>query len=76
METVLVKGLELATYGMGTVFLFLTLLVGATSMMSWLILKFEPESQPAEPRPDQMLHARLLAVITAAVQQFRSDHER
>jgi len=76
METVLVKGLELATYGMGTVFLFLTLLVGATSIMSSLILKFEPEPQPSEQSPDQIVHSRLLAVITAAIQQFRSDHER
>ena len=75
METVLVKGFELAIYGMGTVFLFLTLLVGATSLMSRLILKFEPELQPSEPGPDQIMHSRLLAVITAAVQQFRSDHK-
>jgi oxaloacetate decarboxylase gamma subunit len=76
METALAKGLELATYGMGTVFLFLTILVGATSVMSWLILKFEPQSQPAGQSPEQMAHARLLAVITAAVKRFRSDHGR
>lgn len=76
METVLVKGLELAIFGMGTVFLFLTLLVGATSIMSSLILKFEPDPQSSEQSPDQIVHSRLLAVVTAAVQQFRSDHER
>lgn len=75
METVIDKGLELAIFGMGTVFLFLTLLVGATTLMSWMILKFEPEPQMAEQIAGQQMHARLLAAITAAVQQFRSDHE-
>lgn len=77
MENVLVKGFELAALGMGTVFVFLTLLVAATSLMSLLILKFDQEVAPQslEVGTDQMINSRLIAVISAAVQQFRSDHE-
>lgn len=76
MESVLVKGFELAIFGMGTVFVFLTLLVMATSLMSRLILAFEPEDLPQQgPKSaDQLTDSRFIAVITAAVEQFRSDH--
>ncbi|MDK1023483.1 MAG: OadG family transporter subunit [Gammaproteobacteria bacterium] len=77
MESMLVKGMELAIYGMGSVFLFLTVLVMATSLMSRLILAFEPEEVPQRgPKiTGQLTEPRLIAVITATVKQFRSDHE-
>lgn len=34
-------GLNLMLFGMGFVFVFLTVLVFATSLMSWLIIKYE-----------------------------------
>lgn len=44
MQAVLfTQGLELFIYGMGSVVLFLGLLVYATRCMSWLILRFFPE---------------------------------
>ena len=72
MEGMLGAGIELATLGMGTVFLFLTLLILMTSLMSRLVLLFEPEDAPQSDLSDP----RLVAVIAAAVQQFRSDQKR
>jgi sodium pump decarboxylase gamma subunit len=37
MPPLLSEGLNLVIYGMGTVFVFLTLLVLATMLMSWLV---------------------------------------
>jgi len=42
MDNLLNQGLELAMYGMGTVFVFLALLIAATRTMSALVLKFQP----------------------------------
>ena len=73
------QGLELLLYGMGTVVLFLTLLVFATQRMSALIQRFfpEPESHAAAPRgtqssPDAQPSPEVLAVITAALHQHRN----
>ena len=61
--------------GMGTVFVFLTLLVIVTSIMSSLVQKYGPV-QPAVPkRPGaagQLDEATLLAVISAAIHAHRS----
>jgi oxaloacetate decarboxylase gamma subunit len=82
--TLLAQGLELLIYGMGTVVVFLLLLVYATGLMSQLILRFFPEPpQPAPRRTPASLpvHApvtrakpvtpELLAAIAAAVHQHR-----
>lgn len=67
-------------YGMGTVVVFLSLLVYATRLMSRVILRFFPEPAVA-PRTDMPSAAahdnptvspELLAVIAAAVHQHRS----
>lgn len=70
MESLLAEGIDLAILGMGTVFVFLTLLVFATSVMSRLILIFQPPQQVATP---EAVNPQLVAAITAAVQQYRSD---
>ncbi len=45
MELILIEqGVSLLIYGMGTVFVFLTLLVFATKAMSHLVHKFSPET--------------------------------
>ena len=64
MSDLLVEGLHLAMYGMGTVFVFLTLLVGATMLRSLLIGK-------TEPLPDAALDGGTLAAIAAAIHQYR-----
>ncbi|MGB1239316.1 MAG: OadG family protein [Pseudomonadales bacterium] len=80
MESLISQGFSLMIYGMGFVFVFLTLLVGITKLMSKVAVKFEPEAIPqAKPRskaapagqPSQN-NDELVAVMTAAVHKFRS----
>jgi len=64
--------------GMGTVFVFLTLLVFVTSIMSALVEKYGPV-QPAGPKNPgavgQLDEATLLAVISAAIHAHRSKYK-
>jgi oxaloacetate decarboxylase gamma subunit len=74
------QGLELMLYGMGTVVVFLTLLIVATSFMSWIIGRYFPETEvppasvggAAAVAPDRENHAQLVAVITAAIHRYRA----
>ena len=77
------QGLELMLFGMGTVLVFLTLLVIAISFMSRIIGRFFPEvetpinrgaglaKQPAAPGL-AVEDANLIAVISAAIHRHRS----
>ena len=77
------QGINLMLLGMGVVFVFLTLLVFATSIMSAFVTRFFPEPQPEPPlkipsappathQPD----AHLLKIIKAAVSEHRSKYHR
>ncbi len=69
------QGLELMLAGMGTVFVFLTLLVGATTMMSALARRFAPPApEPAGPRPppDAQPAPEVVAAIGAAIAAHRA----
>lgn len=61
--------------GMGTVFVFLTILVFVTSLMSALVQKYAPV-KPVEAKTPQTTNAlndqTLLAVISAAIHAHRS----
>lgn len=76
-DDLLSEGLTLMALGMGFVFVFLTLLVLTTSLMSWLIRRYFPQPQArAQPRADAetsspMEDATLMAVIGAAVHRHR-----
>ena len=77
-DTLLQDGLELMIYGMGTVFVFLAVLVVVTTSMSAIVNKFFPDEVPAaQPTPSAVQQTpasddTLLAVISAAVHQYRS----
>lgn len=79
MESLISQGLSLMVFGMGFVFVFLTLLVGVTSLMSKLVVKYAPEATPV-PKKRRFSAAKtadanndeVVAVITAAVHQYRS----
>lgn len=76
--TLLEQGVEIMLFGMGTVIVFLTLLVLAMVVMSRLLQRFYPaESQlplPVRaPAPPQLEADQLLAVITAAVHRHRQQ---
>ena len=67
------QGFALMLYGMGTVLLFLTLLVLVTTFMSRCVTRFFPEpvapDTPSAPAPQD---EAIVAVITAAVHRYRS----
>ena len=75
---VLSEGFTLMAYGMGFVFVFLTVLVVATSLMSRVIDRYFPQAPPAaacpirppgKTAPDD---ADLLAILSAAIHRYRS----
>ncbi|TGD73443.1 oxaloacetate decarboxylase [Mangrovimicrobium sediminis] len=76
-QDLLTQGFELLLYGMGTVVIFLCLLVLATAAMSKTIERFFPEAtvpaaKPPAPRAAPAADdAELVAVITAAIRQHR-----
>ena len=80
MEASLIdQGLELMLFGMGTVIIFLTLLVFATTGMSALIQRFVPAPEPVSAGASSSAPASdplLLAVITAAIKQHRSRRDQ
>ena len=72
-------GLELALMGMGTVFVFLIMLIFLTTLMSTIISAFEAKmTQPVTIRQtiaedkNKMSDEILKTVIAAAIQQHRS----
>jgi len=75
MDQLMEQGLQLMALGMGTVFVFLTLLIGVISLISRIIQKFDMKVEQAAGAA-QSSHDDLLEVISAAVQQYRSDHPR
>ena len=75
-ENLIEQGLELMLFGMGTVVVFLTLLVLVTNLMSALMQRFVPPAP--EPAPDAVgsqPDAHVLAVISAAVHKHRSRRD-
>jgi oxaloacetate decarboxylase gamma subunit len=59
------QGLMLMAVGMGTVFVFLTVLVAATTAMSRLIMRFAPQAVPAAKDEEE------IAAIAAAIARHR-----
>ena len=69
-NTLLEQALQLLLAGMGTVFVFLTLLVAATGLLSRLVGRFEPRIElPDADAPS----AAQVAAITAAIHQYRAN---
>jgi|TARA_B110000977_G_scaffold18507_1_gene22314 oxaloacetate decarboxylase gamma subunit len=77
-STLISQGLDLMLYGMGTVFTFLTLLVGVTTLMSKVVNKLvieQPEiavSTIATAPVQIAVEPRIAKVIQAAIDQHRS----
>ena len=75
------QGVELMLFGMGTVILFLALLVLATTLMSRMLVRYfpEPEPAPAQARgagTPVVADSELVAAISAAVHQHRNRQQR
>ena len=75
MENLVSQGFELAIFGMGTVFVFLTLLILATHCMSLLVQKFEREA-PKQPvrAMTQIDNHHIFTIISAAIAQHKNKH--
>lgn len=80
MNPLLSQGIELMQVGMGVVFVFLVMLVGAVSLMSRLVARFAPDAPLAvAPRGPVVAPAvtavddRTLAVIREAVRRYRGQ---
>jgi oxaloacetate decarboxylase gamma subunit len=76
MTELMSSGIELMFAGMTIVFLFLIMLVGAIILMSFLVQRFFPEVSitPAHVTTGGV-DKNVIAVITAAVHQYRSKHK-
>jgi oxaloacetate decarboxylase gamma subunit len=72
-ESLFEQGLSLMIYGMGTVIIFLSILVLLTALMSTILTRWFPE---AKDKPVQSAQAdidpRIIAVIQAAIDKHRS----
>ncbi len=71
---ILADGFRLMIAGMGTVFVFLTLLVIATTLMSRLVLRFQPVAVEGDSDDAGNLQAdsEEIAAIVAAIARYRS----
>ncbi len=79
MQSALIEqGFMLMLYGMGVVFIFLTLLIFATSGMSKAILRWFPQAEPPKPArkktrtPATAVSPLTIKIIQAAIEQHRS----
>jgi oxaloacetate decarboxylase gamma subunit len=84
--SIVTQGVELMLFGMGTVLAFLTLLVLAIFLMSWVLQRYfpMPETDSEANRLRSAVGApatafaagdsTLVAVISAALHQHRSKH--
>ena len=75
------EGLALMGLGMGFVFVFLTVLVGVTTLMSKIIGRFFPESVAPLPAGGSRVPASrqdddVMVAISAAVHRYRRRHRR
>ena len=76
MENLLNQGVGLALFGMVTVFLFLTLLILATRLMSFLVSQIDAEDKSFSAVEDSLPGSRPpLAVIIAAIAYYLSRRQ-
>lgn len=74
MENLVNRGFELAIFGMGTVFIFLALLIIATHGMSLLVQKYEQEPPRTSVKAvTQKVDRHLFNVISAAIGKHRDE---
>ncbi len=84
-SSLVTQGFDLLIFGMGTVFVFLALLVVGITVMSGLIGKFFPEAEPETaavpnrvslPRNQGPVEPRILSAIQEAIYQHRAKNQK
>ncbi|PIE42932.1 MAG: hypothetical protein CSA50_07870 [Gammaproteobacteria bacterium] len=79
-ESLMSQAVDLMIVGMGFVFIFLIILIGATTVMSKMAVRLEPAAPVVPPAPapasSPMSDPRLMAVISAAVAKHRSRQKK
>ena len=77
--TIVDQGAELMLFGMGTVLVFLTVLVVSITLMSWILRRYFPEAEVPPPVSTSsgaldvaLGDVNLVAVISAAIHKHRS----
>ena len=76
-QSIMSQGADLMLYGMGAVFVFLTLLVFFTIFMSWAVNRFFPEDEQPMTEPAPMQPAAIAAVepkVLAVIQRAITEH--
>jgi oxaloacetate decarboxylase gamma subunit len=78
MTEMMSSGVELMFAGMGIVFVFLTMLVGAINVMSSLVQRFFPDIPVigAANSVSSGIDKNIIAAISAAVHQHRNKHKQ
>lgn len=76
-QDIMQQGVDLMLFGMGSVFIFLTVLVIATAIMSSVVQRFFPEAPapvvtPPARAPQGVTDPKLLAIIKGAIDQHRA----
>jgi len=81
-DTLIDQGISLMLYGMGTVFVFLTIMVAATTIMSKLVNKLSPELQavsdkaPITPSASSSNDATPSPQVLEAIKQAIASHRQ
>ena len=72
-DVLIEQGVDLMLYGMGTVFVFLTLLVIITTLMSAVVQRWLPDDEMdvSSSKAESNVDARIVAIIEAALAKHR-----
>jgi oxaloacetate decarboxylase gamma subunit len=72
-DVLIEQGVDLMLYGMGTVFVFLTLLVIITALMSAVVQRWLPDDEMdvSSSKAESNVDARIVAIIEAALAKHR-----
>ena len=73
MENLVFEGFKFMLLGMGTVFAFLILMIGAMNLQSYIIHKFFPEPKLANDAGKTNKNDAKIAAISAAIMHHKND---
>ena len=73
MENLVFEGFKFMALGMGTVFSFLILMIGAMNLQAYIIHKFFPEPAPVPPaaKANTSKQSAKVAAVTAAIMHHK-----